>query len=351
MINLITPFSIILIIFANTACVSSLQAEKTKKSKPERVTLNLTKKSSVILPKNYRQSPPKVLSFPEQEYTLKLYSREFAQGDIIYAELLPPEGKSVENFRSALFFNNKQIPLTDHSWGKRGFIGLHPLGATGKKSVKVGYRVDGKYRVRIYRITINPTKLPVSRTVLQLGKYSNQKTYSDPEVIKKIQYSTARKKEVYAKSGENMIAATLSHPRDMHHVTSAYYTKRIKEQYTFKKGKRVNLKPMIRYHRGLDLRGLTGEPVFAMARGKVVLAEELYFEGNFILLDHGNNIMSAYMHLNSINVKEGDIVEAGQRIAAVGASGAVTGAHLHVSFYINGMSLDPMSLLVLPVRD
>ncbi|NJP12507.1 MAG: M23 family metallopeptidase [Leptolyngbyaceae cyanobacterium RU_5_1] len=99
------------------------------------------------------------------------------------------------------------------------------------------------------------------------------------------------------------------------------------------------------YHRGVDYAGSHGSPVIAPAPGRVALvgrvAQGFKLHGNTIGLDHGQGVTSIYLHLSRINVKEGDFVQAGQAIGAVGATGAVTGPHLHWGLYVNGMSVDP----------
>ncbi|MDX2232692.1 MAG: M23 family metallopeptidase [Leptolyngbyaceae cyanobacterium bins.349] len=99
------------------------------------------------------------------------------------------------------------------------------------------------------------------------------------------------------------------------------------------------------YHRGIDYAGPTGSPVVAPAAGRVALvgrvAQGFKLHGNTIGLDHGQGVTSIYLHLSRINVKEGDMVQAGQVIGAVGSTGASTGPHLHWGLYVNGLSVDP----------
>lgn len=99
------------------------------------------------------------------------------------------------------------------------------------------------------------------------------------------------------------------------------------------------------YHRGVDYAGATGSPVIAAAPGKVALigrvSQGFKLHGNTIGLDHGQGVTSIYLHLSQIKVKEGDFVQAGQVIGAVGATGGVTGPHLHWGLYVNGLSVDP----------
>ncbi|HWS98317.1 MAG TPA: M23 family metallopeptidase [Candidatus Methylomirabilis sp.] len=100
-------------------------------------------------------------------------------------------------------------------------------------------------------------------------------------------------------------------------------------------------------HRGTDFRAPLGTPVHASNAGEVVLARELYYEGNCIVIDHGLGFMTMYMHLSQFDVKEGDKVEKGRTIALSGGTGRVTGPHLHMSVRWNGEYLDAMKLLAL----
>ena len=100
-------------------------------------------------------------------------------------------------------------------------------------------------------------------------------------------------------------------------------------------------------HRGTDFRAPLGTPVHASNAGEVVLARELYYEGNCIVIDHGLGFMTMYMHLSQFDVKEGDKVEKGRTIALSGGTGKVNGPHLHMSVRWNGEYLDAMKLLAL----
>jgi murein DD-endopeptidase MepM/ murein hydrolase activator NlpD len=102
-------------------------------------------------------------------------------------------------------------------------------------------------------------------------------------------------------------------------------------------------------HTGLDLRGQVGTPVRASGRGRVVLAEDLYFSGNGVILDHGLGVYSGYFHLSEILVSEGEVVEAGDLIGRAGATGRVTGPHLHWSLWVDGVGQDAGSLLLMEI--
>jgi murein DD-endopeptidase MepM/ murein hydrolase activator NlpD len=99
------------------------------------------------------------------------------------------------------------------------------------------------------------------------------------------------------------------------------------------------------YHRGLDYASGVGSPVQAAAAGKVALigreSQGFQVHGNVVGIDHGQGVATIYLHLSRINVSEGQMVRSGQVIGAVGATGAVTGPHLHWGLYVNGQAVDP----------
>ena len=101
-------------------------------------------------------------------------------------------------------------------------------------------------------------------------------------------------------------------------------------------------------HNGVDFSAPVGTPVEAPAPGRVALAEDLYFSGGTVILDHGGGLFTSYFHLSKIDVAEGDVVEPGRRLGAVGATGRVTGPHLHWSARLAGARINPLSLRRLP---
>jgi murein DD-endopeptidase MepM/ murein hydrolase activator NlpD len=98
-------------------------------------------------------------------------------------------------------------------------------------------------------------------------------------------------------------------------------------------------------HLGLDFRVPSGTPVGAMNDGTVLLARPLYFEGNFVVLDHGQGLLTLYLHLSEFKVKEGDHVRRGQEIGLSGGTGRATGPHLHVAVRWQGTYVDPAQLI------
>ena len=100
-------------------------------------------------------------------------------------------------------------------------------------------------------------------------------------------------------------------------------------------------------HTGLDFRVSTGTPIHATNHGTVILARPLYFEGNCVMVDHGQGLLTMYLHLSEFKVKEGDQVQAGQVLGLSGGTGRATAPHLHFAVRWRGEYLDPATLLEL----
>ena len=98
-------------------------------------------------------------------------------------------------------------------------------------------------------------------------------------------------------------------------------------------------------HGGADFRSPSGRPIKAANAGRVVLADDLYFTGNTVVVDHGQGLVSLFAHLSEMDVKAGATVAAGDVVGKVGATGRVTGPHLHWTVRLNGARIDPLSLL------
>jgi murein DD-endopeptidase MepM/ murein hydrolase activator NlpD len=101
-------------------------------------------------------------------------------------------------------------------------------------------------------------------------------------------------------------------------------------------------------HTGVDFPAPTGTPVRAAQAGRVVLAEPLYFAGNTVLIDHGLGIYTLYGHLSVISVKAGDKLRAGALLGKVGATGRVTGPHLHWGLIVTGARVNALQIINFP---
>jgi murein DD-endopeptidase MepM/ murein hydrolase activator NlpD len=154
-----------------------------------------------------------------------------------------------------------------------------------------------------------------------------------PEELKRIEAEVALKDKVFG--------ASLAEPEwsgDFRAPVAAQPTDSFGVRRTFN-GKLASV------HKGMDFRAALGTPVHAANSGVVVLARPLYYEGNCVVIDHGLGLFTISMHLSRIDVHEGDRVMKGQRLGLSGATGRVTGPHLHWAVRWQGAYLDPAQLL------
>ena len=99
------------------------------------------------------------------------------------------------------------------------------------------------------------------------------------------------------------------------------------------------------YHNGLDFRSPKGTAVYATNSGVVRLAKNLFYSGNAVIIDHGTGIFTIYAHLSKIEVAAGQRIEKGQLIGLTGATGRVSGPHLHWGVKINGIAVNPLKFV------
>jgi murein DD-endopeptidase MepM/ murein hydrolase activator NlpD len=110
--------------------------------------------------------------------------------------------------------------------------------------------------------------------------------------------------------------------------------------------RRFNSGP-VKTHRGVDYGAPQGTPVKAMNSGRVIVAQNLFYDGNLVTIDHGQGLLSLYLHLSKMEVKVGDVVKAGQLIGRSGSTGRASGPHLHLQVKWAGADIDPEDLMAL----
>ncbi len=304
-----------------------------------------------IAPQGFSMPSVKRKVFKERGIRLLFYAKNFGQGNAVYVEVVRAGKKTVPLTVKGLHFGKKKIPLTKKSWGWRGVLGLHPEMKPGYKRVVLKYSRGGKPMVLKSRLYVKDIRYPVSRKSLNLGKFSSKNYHEKPKFRELIKRAAKLKKEAFRINSHDKLDNFLSHPRDFHKITGAFWKKRIYLYHKKNKKGRVKKWTKVSFHRGLDFKGAVGAPIYAIARGRVVLAAKMFYEGNMVVVDHGKKVFSYYMHMSKLGVEKGQIVSAGDFLGRVGATGMVTGPHLHLAVMIRGVHVDPLSFICLPIRE
>lgn len=217
----------------------------------------------------------------------------------------------------------------------KGWFGLAPIpiGTSGPLELVLRLEVEPDSAVE-QRVTLAAAPREFPATTLRVEP---RFTSPPPEALARIERERARVREVLAHVTPRWLAGGAFVAPRPGRVTSPFGQRRL-----------FNGELRSR-HLGLDLAGREGEPVRAAGSGRVALADELYYAGRAVYLDHGLGVYTGYFHLSRIRVREGESVEAGQVIGEVGGTGRVTAPHLHWSLYVAGESLDALSLLAMEV--
>jgi murein DD-endopeptidase MepM/ murein hydrolase activator NlpD len=231
--------------------------------------------------------------------------------------------------RDLVFFSAGQR----HVW--YGLAGVDVEASPGSYSLELDATMpDGQVLHTVHEIQVQTATYKTVRL-----KVPERFVQPDPEALKKIELDKELKKKAFSRQTAEPEWSGTFHAPINSTVSEAFGTRR-----TFN-GKLASI------HRGVDYHAKEGTPILAANAGTVVLAQELFYEGNCVIIDHGEQFMTLYMHLSHIQVSEGEKVREGQQIGLSGATGRATGPHLHVAVRWQGAYLDPSQfwMLSLPV--
>jgi murein DD-endopeptidase MepM/ murein hydrolase activator NlpD len=207
----------------------------------------------------------------------------------------------------------------------RAMIPTTPLEKPGVREVTISTPNDPK-ATAILKIAIGDRKFPTQRINFTPGKAGLEAT---PAELKQVAAFKATVSPIKFWDGK-FIAPNQGRTSSPYGVRR-YYNGEFATDY---------------YHRGLDYAGGYGSAVVAPAAGKVVLVgyekKGFRIHGNVVGVDHGQGVVSIFMHLSKIDVEEGQMLAAGDRIGAIGTTGSSTGPHLHWGLYVNAVSVDPV---------
>ena len=264
---------------------------------------------------------PMALGLPAKALEVQIMPKNPQLGDTVSVLIEADAQKSLSN--PTVTVGEKTYPAFEIAPRQyRSFIPTTPLEKAGVRTIRVsqeGQEQKLSIQVRdrrfpVQRITLPPGKAGVKATQEELKRVAELKALQTPE-----------------KYWNGVFLTPNAGRKSTRYGVRRYYNGVFANDY---------------YHRGLDYAGAAGSSVTAPAAGRVALvgtvSQGFRVHGNVIGIDHGQGVVSIFMHLSRINVQEGDFVKAGQKIGAVGSTGASTGPHLHWGLYVNGQSIDPL---------
>ena len=192
-------------------------------------------------------------------------------------------------------------------------------------------RIRAGKREKTAGFSVKKARFPEIRLSLPKEKVS-----LGPEDLERVEQENVRLRSIFETLTDRRWEGSFMVPLH-NNVSAGFGTKRIMNRET------------VSVHRGVDIRGKMGEKITASNSGRIVLAEELFFGGNTIIIDHGQGLYSIYMHLSKFNSDLNDSVSRGDVIGYVGSTGRSTGPHLHFGVKLNTISVNPFSLIRLPL--
>ena len=316
--------------------------------------------TSVFLPSGYVAAAAREIRFARGVLDVRIYARAFVQGEAALLEIRRAKAARA-GVRVLARFAGSPVPLTETPYGYRALIPFSPYRKPGKELLMLSVRdgsvttrmsfsvpiAKGQFKTVVWKSFLGNYDRPPAKLTAEQRRAAALRAKAARELV---QASTRKKKEAFSKRSADKLDARLAHPRGHHIVTDPFFVNRRISQYYVKNRRKHWKRPFTRMHHGLDLHGKTGAPIYAVASGVVVAAQRMFYEGNFTVIDHGHGVFTGYMHQSRMLVKEGQLVNAGQKIGEVGATGRVTGPHLHAGLYIRDVPVHPLSLLALPVR-
>ena len=267
-----------------------------------------------------------------QEISLDLFYRSLQPGEIVKVSLSAHPWVK----QASLRFIEKKIRMEkrDSSGEWMAFIGLDLGLVPGTYTIQASILYsDGSQHSLKKTIVVAPKEFPIKKL------WVDEKFVTPPaDVLERIRREAELTKSIYAIYSSNWLGKGNFMVPSKGKMAPNFGERRV-----------FNNKPRSP-HSGVDISSPFGAPVRASNSGKVVLTNDLYYAGKTVILDHGLGVFSFYCHFSKIRVTRGKLINKGDIIGDIGATGRVTGPHLHWSVRINGSRVDPVSLLHLELN-
>jgi murein DD-endopeptidase MepM/ murein hydrolase activator NlpD len=229
--------------------------------------------------------------------------------------------------RKSVYFNPTSLTSSGTT-----FTGMMGVDVTATPEVKLFVvtlkKADGTKEIVTKNVTVRPGNFPVQRLTLD-EKWENL----DEKTLERIRYENKVVSALYAtETPKRLWTGPFVLPL-VGEITGAFGLSRY-----------INGQPR-GPHTGLDISAVTGTPVAASNDGKVALVMDMFYSGLSLFIDHGQGLYTMYFHLSEVLVSDGDAVKKGDTVALVGATGRVTGAHLHFGVRLNTNRVNPTDLV------
>ncbi len=251
--------------------------------------------------------------------TLHLYGIEAINGTITILEF---DAKSIKTLSK----DGIPVPLVAHPRDSQRKIAF----------IAIPYK-----QIKPIELTLQTSKgkeivhLPIIKGNYQQEELSVESSKVSPpkEALERIKQESAEATALYATFTPKRFWKESFEAPMQSHITSAYGNARVFNN------------SLQSYHSGTDFRAVIGTPIYASNDGVVALVKDRYYAGQSVIIDHGEGIYSVYYHLSASSLHVGDTVQKGSLIGLSGATGRITGPHLHFGFMVGGIPVDPLDFM------
>ena len=276
-----------------------------------------TKKFTTALTLGIGFATSGVIALPSQALEVQVEPKTPQLGDTISVVVTTDDPSSSPK----VTLNEINYPVFLNNGKYRALIPTSPLNAPGKITLKI----EGDNRTSNIGVWLKNKAFPIQKIWLS-GKASRPATQLELNQVSAFKELVTPQKfwqGSFLRPNPNRVSTGFGIRR--------YYNNVFAQDY---------------YHKGVDYAGGYGSPVVAPAAGKISLVGRedagFHVHGNVVGIDHGQGVLSIFMHLQDIDVAEGTMIKAGQRIGTIGSTGASTGPHLHWGLYVNQVAVDPV---------
>ena len=262
---------------------------------------------------------------------IELSSHEIETGGTLIVTL-DCRGPATPGSEPALAFGEKQILLFPYPNRPRGvyagLVGIPVAAPAGPAVLTVTWAEGARRYTATAEVMVRPAVYGEDMLTVDPSR-----VHPSPQDLERIRREQVEVNRVYASGTRERLWRGAFHvpvPGEMH---GPFGTRRVFNG------------ELQSQHNGADYRAQTGDPIHAAGRGVVRLAKELFYSGNAVILDHGAGVFTSYSHMSRIDVKVGQTVDAGAVLGLAGATGRVTGPHLHWTVKVGATNVDPVAFL------